>query len=175
MSRLDAKSKGRFNTDYETGKVLDVLTDYGEGHGDWLDYYRLDEENSEYDEIFDEPVGAGRVFTLTQMPAIHVHLIYGANQYGDFGMYYNDEIAASISFRMFEQAGMTEADIRDGKYERDRVVYKNKVFRITILDIQGQIQRREIVVGLEGSQLKPDELVGDQQFARFSQRNDTSD
>ena len=174
MSRLDAKSQGRFNTDVETSKVLDVLTDYGKGQGDWLDYYHLDEENSQYDPIFDEPVGAGRVFTLTQMPAIHVHLIYGANQYGDFGMYYNDEIAASISYRLFEQAGMTEADIRDGRYERDRVVYKEKVFRITTLNIQGQIQRREIIVGLEGSQLKPDELVGDVAFAKYAQKNDTS-
>src|ERR1035441_1159716 len=127
MSRLDAKSQGKFNTDVETSKVLDVLTDYGKGQGDWLDYYHLDEEN-----------------------------------------------AASISYRLFEQAGMTEADIRDGRYERDRVVYKEKVFRITTLNIQGQIQRREIIVGLEGSQLKPDELVGDVAFAKYAQKNDTS-
>jgi hypothetical protein len=51
----------------------------------------------------------------------------------------------------------------------DRVLYKRKIYRIVTLAARGQIQERSTIVSLHGSQMKPDELVDDPQFATWSQ------
>jgi hypothetical protein len=37
--------------------------------------------------------------------------------------------------------------------------------------VLGQIQSRDIIVGMECVQVKPDELVNDAQFSRYSQES----
>ena len=169
MGRLDYK-RGRFDSDYETNDIFGGLDGFTDVFGDQLDYYRFDRETSTMDDIYDEATGeAGRQFKpAIQIPAIHVTHVEGENKNGDMGFYYNDDLEATFSFRTIQGVGLTLADIKTGNYLKDRVVYDDKVFRVEQLSIEGQIQKRDIIVALRSTQMKPDELIDDPQFSRWS-------
>lgn len=137
--------------------------------GDWINYYRFDEAHSQVDPIYDEPYGAGlRWLEPVRVEALHVTHVQGGNEDSDRGFYYNDDLDVRVPFDLFIQAGMSMADIDTGNYLKDRIVYDRKVFRIKTIAIRGQMQQRDIIVGITGTQLKPDELVWDQQFADWA-------
>lgn len=168
MSRLDFKN-GRFNSDYETNRVFDAMQGWQRSYGDVLRYYRFDAAASQMDSVYDEAVGAGRQYKPPiAVPCQHVVHVQGENEYGEYGMYYNDTLTAFISFFSFTGVGLTYSDIETGNYLNDRVMYDRKIFRVVQLRTQGQIQERDILITLTGSQLKPDELVDDPEFAAWA-------
>ena len=63
---------------------------------------------------------------------------------------------------------MSFADVRTGEYLKDRVYYDQKIFRVTKLAIQGQIQQRDIIIELAATQMKPDELIDDSLFVQWA-------
>lgn len=170
MSKLDWK-RGRFNSDWETVKIFHGLEGWRTVYGDVLMYYRFDEDNSVTDPIYDEAgVDGGRAyFPPISVPCLHVIHVDGENEYGQYGLYYNDTLDATISFMAFTGTGMRLADIENGTYLNDRVVYDRKVFRVYQLLVRGQIQQRDIIIALHGTQMKPDELIDDPMFAQYSQ------
>lgn len=169
MSRIDHK-RGRLNADQATDKIFQAMRGYAENNGDWIWYYRFNEAATVMDPVYDEAIGDGMIyFEPVRVQCIHVNHVEGANEEGDTGFYYNDDLDASIAFDLFVQAGMTMADIQTGDYLKDRVGYDRKLFAVNQLAVQGQIQERDIIIGLSASQLKPDELVNDVQFAAWSQ------
>lgn len=164
MSRADYK-RGRYNPDLETDLAFQAMRGWQAVTGDWVAYYRFNEAVSAIDPIYDEPTGTGLVWAQpVRVEALHVTHVEGANENGDRGFYYNDDLDVTVPFDLFIQAGMSMADINTGNYLKDRVLYDHKVFRITTIAIRGQMQQRDIIVGITGTQLKPDELVWDQQF-----------
>ena len=168
MVRLDWK-RGRFSSDVETKKILDGMEGWQNHYGDQLRYYRYDEDASEMDPVYDEAIGVGRQYKpYVVVPCQHVTHVQGANEYGEYGMYYNDELSAIISFRAFTGTGLTLADIETGSYLDDRVLYDRKVFRVVQLIVRGQIQQRDIIISMQASQVKPDELVDDPEFSTWS-------
>lgn len=168
MARVDHK-RGRLNTDQATDKILSAMRGYAENQGDWLTYYRFDELHTVVDDVYDEAIGDGLLFLPpVRMQCLHVTHVEGGNENSDRGFYYNDDLDARIGFDLFLQAGMTMADIATGDYLKDRVLYDRKLFRVTQLAVEGQVQERDLIVGLSATQLKPDELVNDVQFAAWS-------
>jgi hypothetical protein len=168
MARVDHK-RGRLNTDQATDKILSAMRGYAENQGDWITYYRFDELSTIVDDVYDEAVGNGLIFhPPVRMQCLHVTHVEGGNENSDRGFYYNDDLDARIGFDLFLQAGMTLADIATGNYLKDRVLYDRKLFRVTQLAVEGQVQQRDMIVGLSATQLKPDELVNDVQFAVWS-------
>lgn len=168
MSRVDYK-RGRFNPDSETDALFQAMRGWQSADGDWVAYYRFDEAHSEIDPVYDEPTGQGlRWMEPVRVEALHVTHVEGENENSDRGFYYNDTLAVTVPFDLFIQAGMSKADIDTGNYLKDRVMYDRKIFRITTISILGQMQQRDIIVGISGTQLKPDELVWDQAFAEWA-------
>lgn len=168
MSRLDYK-RGRFSPDYETDQIFEAAAGWQSVDGDWLAYYRLDESASEIDGVYDEPTGTGLVFQKpVRVEVMHVRDVRGSNEYGDKGFYSNRDLDVKLMYDKFQQAGMSKADIDTETYLKDRVVYDRKVFRITQIAIEGQMQQRDVVVNISGTQLKPDELVMDSVFADWA-------
>ena len=138
-------------------------------YGDVIRYFRFNPAASQIDPVYDEATGAGRqYFPPIAVPCQHVTHVQGENEYGEYGMYYNDSLTAFISFSSFTGVGLTYADIETGNYIDDRVLYDRKVFRVVQLITQGQIQQRDLIILLRGVQLKPDELVDDPEFATWS-------
>lgn len=168
MSRLDFKH-GRFNSDYETNRVFEAMEGWRKSYGDVLRYFRLNLGASQTDPVYDEAVGAGRqYYPPLAVPCQHVTHVQGENEYGEYGMYYNDTLTGYVSFSAFTGVGLTYADIATGNYLNDRVLYDRKIFRVVQLITQGQIQQRDIIILLRATQLKPDELIDDPQFANWS-------
>lgn len=164
MSRLDYK-RGRWNPDSETDQIFQALRGWQSIDGDWVNYFRFDEAHSEIHPVYDEPTGQGlRWLPPVRVEALHVEHVEGANENSDRGFYYNDDLSVVVPFDLFVQAGMSMADINTGNYLKDRVAYDHKVFRITSIAIRGQMQQRDIIVSISGTQLKPDELIWDAQF-----------
>lgn len=168
MSRIDRK-RGRLNNDQATQRMLQAMRGYAINNGDWLTYYRYDGASTQVHPVWDEPVNGGLKFLPpVRLECLHVTHVEGGNENGDRGFYYNDDLDATIAFDLFLQAGMSMADIQTGNYIKDRVLYDRKLFRVTQLAVQGQIQQRDVIIGLSATQLKPDELVLDTQFAAWS-------
>lgn len=167
MSRLDWK-KGRFSPDLETDKLLSGLRGWRDVNGDWLNYFRYD-NNATTRNFYGESTGSGRKYLPpVRVPCIHVTYMPGANDNAEYGFYTNADLNAVVAFDLFVQMGMTLAYIDTQAYLKDRVVYDRKVFRITQLAVRGKIQERPTMVGLTATQCKPDELVDDAQFAQWS-------
>lgn len=168
MARIDRK-RGRMNNDQATDRMFAAMRGYAENNGDWLTYFRYDDASTQMHPVWDEPVNGGLKFMPpVRFQCLHVTHIEGGNENSDRGFYYNDDLDATVAFDLFLQAGMSMADIQTGNYIKDRVLYDRKLFRVTQLAIEGQIQQRDIIVGLSATQLKPDELVLDTQFAAWS-------
>lgn len=137
-------------------------------NGDWLNYFRYDAVNTQVDPVYGETT-TGRLFLpAVRMPCLHITHLEGGNDNAAYGFYQNDDLDATIAFDLFIQMGMSMADIETQNYLKDVVHYERKVFRITNLAIRGQIQRRDTIVGLTATELKPDELVDYPQFAQWS-------
>jgi hypothetical protein len=168
MARIDTKH-GRQNNDQATDKILQAMRGYAENNGDWITYYRFNDAATVMDPVYDEAIGQGLVYSPpVRVQCVHVIHVEGGNENGDKGFYYNDDLDATIAFDLFLEAGMTMADIQTGNYDVDRLLYDRKLFRVTQLSVEGQIQERDIIIGLSATQLKPDELVNDVQFAAWS-------
>ena len=169
MTKIDWKRSQRFNPDSETDKILAAMEGWQSSFGDQLAYYKYNDALTETDPVYDEAVGNGLMFDPPVMlPCMHVDHIEGANENAEYGFYYNDDLGAAIPFDKFIQVGLSLADIATGNYLKDRIVYDRKPFRVTQLSIRGQIQQRDIIIGLSATQLKPDELVNDVQFSQWS-------
>jgi hypothetical protein len=168
MARMDGK-RGRFNNDQATDSILEGMRGYAENNGDWLTYFRFDPLSTVMDDVYDEAISGGlKYHPALRVQCVHVTHVEGGNEDSDLGFYYNDDLDAAIAFDQFLQAGMKMADIQTGNYLKDRVLYDRKIFAVKQLAVQGQVQQRDIIIGLSATQVKPDELVNDAQFAQWS-------
>lgn len=164
MSRLDYKH-GRWNPDSETDAILSAMRGWQSVDGDWVAYFRFDQAHSQVHPVYDEPDGDGlRWLAPVRVEALHVQHVEGGQEDSDRGFYFNDELSVTVPFDLFIQAGLSRADVDTGNYLKDRMAYDRKLFRIKQISIRGQMQERDIIAQIEGTQLKPDELVFDKQF-----------
>jgi hypothetical protein len=174
VSRADRKNAGRFSTDAETRRIYSAIEGWSDSFGDYVAYFRLDTQATQYDEVYEEAIGPGRVYAAPiNLRCIHVTHVRGENDNGEYGFYYSDDLIFPVQYDIFIKSGMSLADVETESYERDRVVYDQKVFRITKISIEGKIQKRPTVVSFEATQMKRDELVDDAQFSQFANASDS--
>lgn len=175
MTRLDWK-RGRFSVGFEDRRIAEGLRAWQSQYGDFLDYFRFLRDESAVDPVFDEASGVGRVYNgPIVLPCLHVVHAQGGGLAGDTeGFYSTDGLRATCSFTQFTRTGMGIPDLRNEKYLRDRVVYDGKVFRITRLSALGQIQRADLIIGIEAAQVNADELSDDLQFRGYAVDPDDS-
>lgn len=178
MSRIGWKG-GRFSVDFETSEIYKGLRDWQRWTGDFVYYFRFQYDQSSNDAVYGEAdAPMGRVyFGPNNVPALHVLHTEGENDNSEDGFYYNDNAHVTLSFDQLKRLGLTRMDIDTANYLKDRFVYDNKVFRVTKVEIMGQIQQRDIIVSIDATQVKPDEMVNDLQFAMYAtpQLNNTAD
>lgn len=167
-SRLDWK-RGRWNINTETTLIHRGLRGWQRETGDSFSYFRFQYDDSEIHPVYDEGVGVGkRFYGRWEMPALHVIHTKAANEEPrDSGLYITDNLHVICEFDQLTKLGFTEMDLKHGAYQRDRIAYNNLLFAVKQVTVQGQIRRRDIIVGIDAEQLKNDELVNDPQFASY--------
>lgn len=165
MGRLDWK-RGRFNQDFEVGEIALGLRGYQSSQIEAeILYFRFDADASVMDDIYDEGDGVGRVYRPgVVLPVLHAAHDEGENQDTDTGFYFNDNIYITASFDQMFRSGLTFMDIQHETYLKDRLLYDQKVFRVTQIHVLGQIEQRDNIVSIEATQVKDDELINDTQF-----------
>lgn len=144
---------------------------------DEINYFRFVYSQSSINPIFREAQGeAGKVYRPPVIiPTLHVNHDEGGNQNTPDGFYFNDVIYVTCEFDQLYRTGLVFQDIRTNKYLKDRFIYDTRVFRVTNMDIEGQIRERDMIVQITGTAVKPDELVDDPQFAGFIDEGPFSD
>lgn len=168
ISRLDAK-RGRYGPDHETDTIFQAMSGWQGVDGDWVAYYRFDEARSMMDDVYDEPTASGLVWKKpVRVEVLHVTDTRGSNEYGDRGFYSARGIDVRVMFDKFIQAGMSKLDIATENYLKDRMVYDNKVFRVQSIAVEGQMQERDVICGITGTELNADELVFDSAFSDWA-------
>lgn len=168
MGRLDYES-GRFDADYEMNDIHETLRGWQTEFGDNVLYYRYWGEQSEVHDIWGEAAGVGRVWRPpNEIDVLHVTHVEGKQEERAQGLYYNSSLYITASFDQLRRAGLTEMDLQHQGYLRDRIVYDFRVFRVTSIQVMGQVQRRDAVVSIEGTQVKPDEMLNDAGFEAFA-------
>lgn len=168
VGRLDWK-RGRWSAEVETQKIANGLRGYQPAFGDVVTYFRFDYERSQRHTIYDESVQAGRVFDgPIDLPVLDVTHVLGETEQDDGGFYTNDRLRASAVFRQISRTGLTDGDLRNGGYLRDRLAYDGKLFRVLEMRILGQIVRSDVTVEINAVQLKLDEITNDPQFAQYA-------
>lgn len=172
MSRIGWKG-GRFNVNYETSEIYRGLRDWQRWTGDKVNYFKFIYDQSNVDPVYGEAVyPLGRIyFGPTLVPALHVIHIEGANEDRDEGFYYNDTAHVTMSFDQVNRLGLEQDDLttQTQAYLKDRFEYRGKIYRVTNIQILGQIQRKPIIITIDGTQVRSDELVNDPQFAQYAQ------
>ena len=168
MGRLDWK-RGRFSSDFETNQINEGMRGYQSAQTyDEVQYYRFSHRLSEMGDVYDEGVGVGKVYRPpVTVPVLHAIHDEGANEDLDTGFYFNDDLHITASFDQLFRTGLVFQDIRTNKYLKDRIVYDTRVFKVTNIEILGQVRERDVIVSIQATQVKPDELVNDPQFAEF--------
>lgn len=170
MSRVGWKG-GRFSVDYETAEIYEGLRDWQRWTGDKFNYFRFAYDQSSVDPVYGESnSNNGRIyFGPNLMPALHVIHVEGDNQNGVDGFYYNDEAHITLSFDQINRLGIGAASLitQTQEYLKDRFEYRGKIYRVTNIQILGQIQRKPIIITIDGTQVKPEEMVNDIQFSQY--------
>lgn len=167
MARIDWK-RGRWGAEVETQQIADALRGYQPAFGDQISYFRFDLSRSVEHNVYDEATGTGRAFDgPVEVPVLHVIHDFGGNTLEEGGLYSNDEMEVVCGFRQLSRTGLTHADLRNGRYLRDRIAYDDKLFRVLEINVSGQIVRSDIVVSIRATQLKSDEIVDDQMFRQY--------
>lgn len=169
MSRIGWKG-GRFNVDYETQEIYKGLRDWQRWTGDQAEYFRFAYDQSNKDPVYGEATApAGRVyFGPLLIPALHVVHTESAVEEIPEGFTYHDRVHVTCSFDMLKRTGLELMDLQTQNYLKDRIVYDGKVFRVYNVQILGQIQQKDIIVTFDGTQLKPEDMINDRQFAQYA-------
>src|SRR6266404_9368799 len=171
MGRIGWKG-GRFNVDYETSEIYRGLRDWQRWTGDHVNYYRFEYDQSSTDPVYQEADSSnGRIyFGPNLIPALHVIHVEGDNENTVQGFNYNDEAHVTLSFDMVKKLGIGELNLatQTQDYLKDRFEYRGKIYRVTNIQILGQLQRKPIIIAIDGTQVKPDEMVNDLQFAKYA-------
>jgi hypothetical protein len=167
MARLDSK-KGRFDPAYESAEIDGALEGFQTVYGQSIDYFRFSHSNSTWHEVYGEATGDGRIYyTPVAVPVLQVIREEGQAEQLDAGLYWTDTIHVIGSFSHLAKTGLTDLDIQHGRYLNDRLAYDSRLFRITRINVLGQLKTRDVIVSIDGVQLKKGDVANDPQFASW--------
>lgn len=164
MAKLDRK-KGRFDPRYESNEIDGALEGYQIVYGQEIAYFRYSHSQSYYHDVYGEADHGGRIYYApVQVPVLQVMREEGPAEQDQAGLYWTDSIHITASFAHLSKTGLTELDIKHGSYLNDRFAYDGRLFRITRIAVLGQLKTRDVIVGIDGIQLKRDDILSDPQF-----------
>jgi hypothetical protein len=167
MSRADWK-RGRFSTIEETDRIDRGLRAWQQHAGDIIAWWRFSHTRSAVNDIYDEGDEGGLAYDGPwAVPCLHATHVEKGDQELDRGFYTVDTLEVAASFSQVQKVGLTQADIHNNRYLRDRIAYDGRLFRLNEMSILGQIRRQDVLVSITAVEVKPDEITADSVFARY--------
>ena len=167
-------NQGRFDHNYELDAIYEGMDrDLQKFAGQFIPWWRFDAENSVEDPIYD--VGAntgGRRFKKPVIvPVISIDLQEGVEINTGEGQYTTDIAHLVVSYDAMEKVGLRNMAQKWREHYGDRFVYNGIVFQVRNIQIRGPVRERYEVLGIDGWQVNPEELVNDPDFAEYATMN----
>lgn len=162
---------GRFSVDSELDRILTGMTeDLRRPVGGQVPWWRYDVQGSETDDVYD--VGSAdtgrRWLPPLNMPFIVAQVFQGESYQNDRGFYNSDVLRLTMNMDDVMRVVPTLVQNPD-RHIRDRIVYRGSVFRPSRLYFRGQVLSTYTVLTTDLIQVKPEEMVNDDQFLSYSE------
>ena len=162
--------QGRFDTHFEVFSIYEGMSEDLQGPvGQEVMWYVYDAASTVVDDIYDvgSAVTTGRRFkTPIQVPVVGASIIQGQFLDNDRGFYTSDNLRLVVAVDKMDMAipGFSTApDI----HLKDRLVYRNEVFKPTLIYPKGHVHSMMTVITIQADQVNPEELVNDPQFSAY--------
>ena len=168
---------GRFDHRYELAGIFEGMKhDLQQFAGQQIPWYRFDAENSVQDPIYDvgNETGGRRFKKPFTLPCISSDLEEGVEVNSGQGSYTTDIAHLVVSYDQAEKAGMRGLAKNWRMYLGDRFVYNATVFQVRNIQVRGPLRDKYEVLGIDGWQVNPEELVNDPDFAKYAGPGDVS-
>ena len=175
---------GRFSIDSERKSIISGTTkDLVRTVGNQLEWWFFDHENTVVDEIYDvgyNGTGGGRKWLgPMSIPVITANLDQGVTVQNDRGFYNTDVLMLTINMDVIDGGGLTDGAMgifngfkymptNPDAFLRDRIVYKNEVFKPVHIDPRGILTENYTLFGVECHQVNAEEMINDLQFQEYA-------
>lgn len=171
--------QGRFTIDYEAGSIWEGIRDELASpvgvEVDWWTWNADFDVDEVVDDIYDVSryeVGKGRTWNSPiKVSVVTAQIVQGTITQNDRGFYNTDTLRVVVNA---EDAVRRFPDIlaNPDAHIKDRIVFRNEVFRPIRVFPRGHMEYKFAVVTLDCVQVNPEELVNDPQFQVYSEASD---
>ena len=161
----------RFDAGYELSSMyLGMQKDLQQQVGQTLPWYVSSFDVSQVDDIYD--VGSSLVgrkwLAPVLVPVLGVIKLESEERINDQGFYPIDTLQFSVSPDALNATGLSDVLTQPDIHLNDRIVYEGHVYSIRQVRVRGEIaDSGYAIVGVNGQQVKSDEMITDQQFAAY--------
>lgn len=174
-----SKIIGRFDIDYEAISMYEAMAEELGGKVGidvdwfrWQDWYLEDPTNNVVDDIYDVSSsvdGGGRRWMAPfKMPVIAAQMVRGGNQMNERGFYTTDTLRLVISAGEVKNRLPEILRNEPNQFIKDRILYRGQVFTPTRVNPRGAFSFRWAVVTIDCNEVNAEELVNDEQFAKYA-------
>lgn len=150
MSRL-------FSIEHELNRVDQGLTDTGKEWGTEVRWARFDPNTTVPDDVYD--VGSPRSWgPWIEVPVLWALRTEGRNTFRSEGLQTQDSLQFAVAKTVIrDRLGWEGLLTREGAeaFLRDRVEYEGRIFTIDDIQVQGQLEDRDVVVGVVAREVRP--------------------
>lgn len=168
---------GRFDHNYELANVFEAMdADLQRFAGQYVNWHRFDAENSTMDPIYDvgSDEGGRRFYRPFLLPVLGADLQEGVEVNTGQGSYTTDVCHIVVSYEHAEKAGLLNLAKNWRLYLGDRFIYNDVVFQVRSIQVLGPVRDRYEVLGIDGWQVNPEELINDPQFSKYAGPGDVT-
>lgn len=164
-----SNTTGRFTTGYETESIAEGITnDLQQPVGQHVLWWFYSPDITEVDPVYD--VGAytgGRLWEDPfVLPVVLASIQQGPAYQNERGYYTMDQLTLLVNAEQMYSRIPTMAKTPD-IHLRDRIEYRGGVFTPDMVFPKGHIHEHLVVVRIDATEVKQDELVNDPQFSHF--------
>lgn len=161
---------GRFSIPFERRSILSGIgEDLRRPVGQEVQWWRWDSVETDVDDIYDVgSIDVGRKwFDPFTVPCVNATVYQGITLQDERGFYNTDVLRVTINMAEVELLLPTMPTTPDD-FLRDRIVFRNEVFRPTHFYPRGLITDKYTLFTLDASQVNPEEMINDRQFLDYA-------
>jgi hypothetical protein len=170
-----------FSPKYDSRRIDRDIEQHQRAFGTYIEWYFFDPVNSTFDDVYGEGqdlAGTGRRWRgPVPIPVLSANRREGQKSTTDDGQYVLDTIDVRMSYEQARRAGLLpEMSHNNELHVRDRFVYDNIVWGIRDISVTGQFEPsgHDTMMRVLGVMLRPDEMVNDPDFSRYSASSEES-